>query len=500
MTPPTLLSIAAQKMKKRSLQNFSQKSPDIVVIGSGIAGLLSALSASEKGSVLLVTKKKLSSGSTPYAQGGIAAVLSGTDHFEKHIEDTMKAGAFHNSREVVKYVVQKGPQAIQKLIEFGVKFDQEKNKNLALGLEGGHSENRIIHAKDATGRIIEKALIAKVRSHKNITIWENTLALDLIIEKKTCKGIRLLRNKKIIKVPTQVVVLCTGGTGQVFAHTTNPTESTGDGIAIALRAGAGVRDMEFIQFHPTAFFKKENNRHFLLSEAIRGEGGILINHEGKRFTKELAARDILSRAIYEEQKHGKVFLTFENTKSTKRKKLLELKKRFPEIFTHLKKNGYILGKNPIPITPVAHYLCGGIEVNLRSETSIKNLFAIGECARTGLHGANRLASNSLLEAAVFASEIGGNLPKIQQTNFKIKEISEKNISNTHQKIIKKIQEIMWQEVGIIRTKNGLQKAFSQLNKFKNHKSREVKNLATVAIAICKQALQRKKSLGCHTMK
>ena len=269
-------------MKKQSLQNFSQKSPDIVVIGSGIAGLLSALSASEKGNVLLVTKKKLSSGATPYAQGGIAAVISGTDNFKKHVKDTMRAGAYYNSKKVVEYVVRKGPQSIQKLATLGVRFDQEKNnakKNFALGLEGGHSENRIVHVRDVTGKAIEEALIKKVRNHKKVTIWEDTLALDLIVEKKICKGIKLLRNKKIIKVPAQVVILCTGGAGQIFAHTTNPTESTGDGIAIALRAGARVRDMEFIQFHPTAFFKKEKNQHFLLSEAIRGEGAILINHQ-----------------------------------------------------------------------------------------------------------------------------------------------------------------------------------------------------------------------------
>lgn len=496
-------------MKKQSLQNFSQKSPNIVVIGSGIAGLLSALSASEKGEipergkVLLVTKKKLSSGATPYAQGGIAAVVSGTDNFAKHIEDTMKAGAYHNTKKVVEYVVRKGPKAIQKLMALGVQFD------CTLGLEGGHSENRIIHVKDITGKAIEEALIKKVRSRKNITIWENTYLLDLIVEKKICKGVKLLRGKKIIKIEAQAVILCTGGVGQVFSHTTNPAESTGDGIAIALRAGARVRDMEFIQFHPTAFIKKENNRHFLLSEGIRGEGAILINHKGKRFTNELAPRDIVSRAIYQEQRNGKVFLTFENTESSEGKNPAELKKRFPEIFRYLQKNGYILGENPVPIIPVAHYLCGGIEVDLHSQTSIKNLFAIGECACTGLHGANRLASNSLLEAAVFASEIGRvlgggeNLQKILSHNFKISTITNKNILKTHilknKKIIQKIQKIMWEKSGIMRTQKGLQKALSQLKKIHNHESQEVRNLATVAIAICQHALRRKKSLGCHTI-
>lgn len=495
---------------------------DYIVIGSGIAGLLSALSASKKGNVLLVTKTKLSSGSTPLAQGGIAAVLSSTDNFKKHISDTLKAGAHHNKKNVVEYIVKKAPEAIRKLTEFGINFEK-KNGKFDLSLEGGHSKNRIVHVKDMTGAAIEETLIKNIRADRKITILENTFALDLIVEKKECKGVFIYKKrkksqkistKKINKILTNSIILATGGTGQIFSHTTNPVESTGDGIAIAARAGAKIQDMEFIQFHPTALAYIKNGRHFLLSEALRGEGAVLLNKYKKRFVRELLPRDIVTRKIYEERKKGPAYLTFQGKKES------DIKKRFPGIYEHLKKNyGLNLAKDLIPVTPVAHYLCGGIAVDLKSRTSIKNLFAVGECAYTGLHGANRLASNSLLEAAVFAMEIEKHLPKIKKMdkksqkkmtqimNQKIKKIIEKietlKMKNglPDKKLSKKIQQIMWEKVGIIRTKKGLNGAFQELQKIRKNTEKnispETKNLLETSLLICKQTIKRKKSLGCH---
>ncbi len=501
------------KTKKLSSKN-SFHHFETVIVGSGIAGLLSALSASKNESkkkpgekkILLVTKTKLFSGSTPLAQGGIAAVLQknagkNKDSITKHIEDTLRAGAYHNNKKAVEYILKHAEKSIEHLEKLGIHFDREEGK-IAAGLEGGHSENRIIHIKDSTGKTIEEQLIARVREHKNITIWENTFALDLITDKKKCVGMKVMKKNKIEIIRSESVVLATGGIGQIFQHTTNPKESTGDGIALAVRAGAKTKDMEFIQFHPTAFGKKAGGRHFLFSEALRGEGAVLLNKDKKRFINELLPRDIVARAIHQEQKKGPVFLSFQESKKT----AATIEKRFPGVSDYCKKNGYCLTTDHIPITPVQHYLCGGIAVNLRCETSIKNLFAVGECAHTGLHGANRLASNSLLEAAVLGAEIGKNLPKNTHQKLSIKTISHPPSTTPPSKlknkvIEQKVQKIMWQYLGIVRTKNGMQKAQSELTALTKtaEKFPETRNILVVARKVADEAFKRKKSLGCHWM-
>lgn len=492
---------------------------DIVVVGSGVAGLLTALTAAKKKRVLVMSKTKLDDGATVRAQGGIAAVLDQkNDRFEDHIADTMKAGAYHNDRKIVRYVVEEAPRAIEKLREYGVRFDRDAAR------EGGHSAARITHVKDHTGKNIEMALIQAVRRHPNITIWEQTTALDLMVENATCTGVIVIKDKKIIAIRAAAVVLATGGVGQLFQHTTNPKVAVGTGIAMAYRAGAALKDLEFIQFHPTALADRANP-HMLLSEALRGAGAHLINSNRQRFTLthdprgELATRDLLTRLIYEEQ-----------TKNQKAKNSIYLdmthldpkktKKNFPTIYRaiqqRLKKD---LTKEPIPITPAAHYLCGGIVVNRHGETTIRNLYAVGEISCTGLHGANRLASNSLLEAAVFALAAGTRIAQSHiapQTNKppSLPYRYRKQHANLHA-LTKEIQTIMWHNVGIIRTKNKLRQAIQAIRQLRareallypasaiNEQRAEARAMLTAAMLIAEAALHRtishtgKKSLGCH---
>lgn len=354
-----------------------------IIIGSGLAGLTCALTLEKSGSVLLISKAKLIDSATNLAQGGIAAVISPEDSFTSHIQDTLKAGAFHNQKKAVKILVREGPSAIQWLQEQGVVFD----KNPAL--EAAHSFRRVMRISDFSGREIEKALLKKIKQNKNIKVLENCLVRDLLVENKQCFGVKTTKN-----IYSEKVILATGGLGQIFAYTTNPKVATGDGLAMAYRAGCRLIDLEFVQFHPTAL-KDKSSPLFLLSESLRGEGAHLVNTKGKRFISELAPRDILARAIVKEQGKGEVYLDIRHRGEK------FIKKRFPNIYQELKKRGFDLTQERIPITPAAHYSCGGIKVDSYGRTEIKNLFAFGEVACTGVHGANRLASNSLLEAVVF---------------------------------------------------------------------------------------------------
>jgi len=477
---------------------------DYIVVGSGIAGLNFAINAAKKGKVLIVTKKKIIESTTNYAQGGIAGVMDQLDNFDKHIKDTLNAGAYHNNKKAVEYMVKHAPEQINQLLSFGVPFAKKGNK-LLLAKEGGHSERRIAYVGDHTGNAIEKTLIQNAKNNKNIDIWENSFAIDLLVKNKTCYGLLVLKNNKILKTYAGAVILASGGLGQIYRYTTNPKISTGDGIAMAARAGAELKDLEFIQFHPTALAIKGMKR-FLLSEALRGEGALLVNADGKRFMNkydkrgELAPRDIVARAIYNELKHGQIYLDISH------KDPGYTKKRFPQIYKELKKRGLDITKQKIPISPAAHYSCGGIKVNLKGETSIKNLYSFGETACTGVHGANRLASNSLLEAIVLSSLI----PKIKSNThlFALKSEQIKIINkklNTN--ILKKIKSIMWENVGIIRTKKDLQKALKSLQELKCRfyltkftiKQLETRNMLDCAIEITKSALKRKKSIGCHFM-
>lgn len=474
---------------------------DFIVIGSGISGLNFALNASKKGKVLVVTKKKIIESSTNYAQGGIAAVLDRLDNFDKHIEDTLKAGAYHNNKAAVKYMVEHGPEEIVQLAGLGVPFEEEKGK-FKLTKEGGHSKRRIAFVGDRTGHSIEKALIKAVRSNKNIEIWEDTFAIDLLVKNNVCYGVQILRDDKVENIFASAVILATGGLGRVFKYTTNPRISTGDGLAMAIRAGAKVKDLEFIQFHPTALNLPRKKR-FLLSEALRGEGAKLVNYAGKRFTDELLPRDKVAMAIYQELKKGPVYLDFTH------KEAKYIKTRFKHIYEELKKRGVDLTKDKIPVAPAAHYACGGVEVDLSGKTSIKNLFAFGEVACTGVHGANRLASNSLLEAVVFSARIVKEISKSKNRKLpSFKLVSAKENKKIDQKYVKsKLQKIMWENVGILREQNNLESALNKLNRLNkkftlnkiDQNSLEIRNLLSVSIVIVQAAIKRKKSLGCHSV-
>lgn len=486
---------------------------DVIVIGSGISGLNFALREAEQGRrVLVVTKKKAAQSGTNFAQGGIAAVLSQLDNYQKHIKDTLVAGCFHNNKKAVSYMVHHGAQCVARLIDFGVPFATHNGK-LLLTREGGHSERRIAFVSDYTGQAIEKKLVKSVRKNPLITLYEHTFANELLVKNGACHGIQIFRNGKFQNICGGIIVIATGGLGQVFEKTTNPKISTGDGIAMAYRAGCKFKDLEFVQFHPTALSLKGKSvaiPKFLISEAVRGEGAHLINSKSECFMKryhrlaELAPRDIVSRAIFEEEKNGPVFLNISHKKAD------FIKMRFPQIYQNLKKYGLDITKSKIPISPAAHYSCGGIKVDLDGATNIKNLYAFGEAACTGVHGANRLASNSLLEALVFSDRILKQLPRKKSTcqNFKtakykpllpreLREIAE---------LKKELQEVMWKNVGIVRSASGLSQAVERLiNLGKRAKAvssndpraTELLNMIITSKLIAVAALARKKSLGCH---
>ena len=475
---------------------------DFIIIGTGIAGLNCAIQASKKGRVLVITKKKMMETTTNYAQGGIAGVIDDIDDFEKHINDTLIAGAHHNNKAAVKYMVKHGPEEIEKLRGFGVPF-ASKDGNLVLTREGGHSEKRIAYVGDHTGHSIEKSLIKKKENTSNINVWQDTFVTDLLVKNNVCYGVRILKNRKTKDVFASSVILACGGLGQVYKYTTNPAISTGDGIAMAYRAGAETKDLEFIQFHPTAL-NLPRKKKFLLSEAMRGEGAYLRNHKKKRFMqdyddrKELAPRDIVSRSVYNEEKKGPVYLDITH------KSPAFIKKRFPKIYKRLKKIGIDITKHLIPISPAAHYCCGGVNVNLKGETSIKNLYACGETARSGVHGANRLASNSLLEAIVYSSRIADELKPGKINKFpKFPKIKSRSSTSTEY-LKKKIREIMWNSAGIERNPIKLNEALKKLliiqkefkpgNTINDH---ETQNIIDCSVLIVKAALKRKKSLGCH---
>lgn len=494
---------------------MSNLKTDFLVIGSGISGLNFALNAAKKYKVIIATKKKIIDSSTNFAQGGIAAVLDKTDNIEAHIADTLAAGAHHNNKKAVTFMIKHSTEAIHKLIALGVEFEKEKGQ-LKLTREGGHHAHRIAYVGDYTGKEIEKILVKRVKENPNITILENCFALNLIHKNKSCYGAQVIIDGKFKNIFATSTVIATGGIGQIFGNTTNPKISTGDGVALATAAGCPTKDMEFIQFHPTALDKKISPR-FLISETLRGEGAKLFNSQGERFMvkkhplKELASRDIVAREIYEQQKTGPVFLDIRHKSES------YLKKRFPQIYATLLKYGYDLSKDLIPVTPAAHYICGGIETDLHGKTAINSLYAFGEVTCTGVHGANRLASNSLLEALVFSNQIIKNLP----TNLSVKTSAEKSVKIPTPKILSEkdpktkiakslrtqIQKLMWNYAGVIRDREKIQKEaipqlkeiITQLEKISgtNPTIAETHNMATVGLLILEAANKRKTSLGCH---
>ncbi len=511
---------------------------DFLIIGSGIAGLSFALKASGLGSVTIITKKAKVDTATNLAQGGIAAVLSEEDSFDLHIQDTLKSGAGLCHQDVVKMVIEDGPERIKELLDLGVHFssDSKRPDSLDLGKEGGHSARRIAHAFDLTGREIENALLENVAENPAITVLENHLAVDLLLHSKTapgavsdksdqCLGAYVL-NRKDNSVETwqaKVTVLCTGGAGKVYLYTTNPDIATGDGIAMAYRAGAQVANLEFVQFHPTCLYHPQA-KNFLISEAVRGEGARLVDEKGNTFMEkydprgDLATRDMVARAIDSEMKTSGddcVYL------DTTHKQPEFIQKRFPNIYKTCLSYGIDMTRQPIPVVPAAHYMCGGVLTDKNGQASIQNLFALGETACTGLHGGNRLASNSLLEAVVFAEKSYQYCQKHRQelknhTRVDIEPWKTDKASYIDEGILishnwDQIRRLMWNYVGIVRSEKRLhlvQKRIAPILKevsqhFKNYILTpdlvELRNIALIAELIVQCSLLRKESRGLHYM-
>ncbi|MCD6368029.1 MAG: L-aspartate oxidase [Candidatus Aenigmarchaeota archaeon] len=469
---------------------------DFLVIGSGIAGLNYALEVSRFGKVVIVTKKDAVDSATNYAQGGIAVPRDGED-IKSHIRDTLKAGCGLSNKRAVKIMVEEGPAEIKKLINLGVNFSKKDGK-LIFGLEGGHSKSRIVFSGDHTGKNLEEVLLREAKKNKNIKILESSFAVKLLVKENRCYGADVYFKKmsRLERIFSKVTMVATGGVGQIYLRTTNPRISTGDGISMAYDAGCEIADMEFVQFHPTVL-NIDRSSNFLLTEALRGEGAFLVNEGGERFMKkysemeELAPRDVVSRAIFEEMKKGKIYLD-----ATWLDKNF-VKKRFSMIYKKLKSLGIDMTKEKIPISPAAHYICGGIKINLEGETNIDGLFASGECSCTGVHGANRLASNSLLESLVFSTRAARH--SIKYLDEEIKEVDAKPpkvIPNEPLKEVK-IKKLMWKYAGITREENGLKKAMEELEKIKFRGISETRNISLVSKLILKSAIMREESRGVH---
>ncbi|WP_240976553.1 L-aspartate oxidase [Flavobacterium rivulicola] len=491
-----------------------------LILGSGIAGLTVAIKLAQQfpdRKVLVVTKSNEDESNTKYAQGGIAVVMDGvTDDFEKHINDTLLCGDGLCVREVVEMVIKEGPKRLAELIQWGTHFDTAADGTLDLGKEGGHSNNRVVHFKDQTGREIERAILTKAHQQPNIEILDFHFAIDLITENNICHGVFVLDEKsnEIITIHSRFTILATGGIGQVYQQTTNPKIATGDGIAMAIRAKAKISDMEFIQFHPTALYAPHSASTFLISEAVRGFGAYLKTKNGHRFMLdydvrgELASRDIVSRSIETELKNSGddcVYLDCTHLD------IIEFQKHFPTIYQNCALEGIDIAQNWIPVIPTQHYLCGGIAVDLNGVTSINRLLACGECSRTGLHGANRLASNSLLEALVYAHQIFKFLSQtdseIKSVKYDFKRKGNPIAAEWVSTLKEKLQSIMQQNAGIVRNDTDLKNTLKQLQVWKNDCREmereyavtkaflELKNSIEVSIPIVAYSLKRTQNKG-----
>ncbi len=492
---------------------------DFLIVGAGIAGLSAALQASEYGKVIILTKGKIGETATEKAQGGIAAAIDQIhDSSQFHFEDTIAAGAGLCDEKAVRILVTEGVERVKELIKMGACFDRaetEAGGGFALGLEGAHKRRRILHAGDTTGEEIQRTLGSKIVRENLADIHQHTIGIELIIQDGKCLGIKALdlKKKEMKLFAAKATIVTTGGIGQTYLYTTNPEVATGDGIAMAHRAGAEVADMEFVQFHPTSLVHSAEFKdiialpRFLISEAVRGEGATLLNTKGERFISELASRDIVSRAIFQEMKKTNsdhVFLSLAGLDADK------IKKRFPVIYKTCLERGLDITKDNIPVAPAAHYFMGGIKTDTNGKTNIINLYAAGECASCGIHGANRLASNSLLDGLVFGHRAAISASKEKKLAIP-KGVSETNIKKAKfsQAEIQRLQLIikcaMWQEVGIVRSGESLRTALvkietvlKKLNDEPTSKEEvELRNMAQVANLISQAALDRKESRGAH---
>lgn len=505
---------------------------DYVVMGSGIAGLTSALELCRHGRVLIITKKDRAESNTNYAQGGIACVMRSDDSFDQHIHDTLEAGAGLCDKKVVEQIISAGPDRIRALQEMGVRFcdsDHADSAGYDLGKEGGHTRRRVLHAGDITGRSIEEVLVRRIHAETNITIMEQCMVIDLVtsnwlglVGANRCVGAYVLDRPsgEIFAVRAPYIMMCTGGGGKVYLYTSNPDIATGDGIAMAWRAGVPVKNMEFIQFHPTCLYHPEA-KSFLISEAVRGEGARLVDANGNSFMEKydergaLASRDIVARAIDEEmKKHGKkcVYLDI-------REKSAEfLQERFPNIYRTCMKYGFDMSRDLIPVVPAAHYLCGGIEAGVNGVTALEGFFACGEAACTGLHGANRLASNSLLEAVVCSDEMVKHVIALPSpSSYKKVSIPDWQTGDavpSDEAIVvahnwNEVRTCMWDYVGIVRTDKRLERAARRISNLRKEirqyyfeylvtaDTLELRNIAAVGELIIRSAQMRKESRGLH---
>lgn len=501
---------------------------DYFVVGSGMAGLMSAMHLASYGKVIVATKGRLQDCNSNFAQGGICCVMDESDNFDKHARDTMIAGAWLGKSEVVHKICEHAPEGIKDLIDCGVKFNKKEDGSWDLTREGGHSARRIFHAGDITGEKCESAMIRKIKKMSPVSLREQTIVIDLIMTKRIgiegenrCVGAYVLDkvSGEIYAIKSPNTILATGGCGKVYLYTCNPDTATGDGIALAWRAGAKIENMEFIQFHPTCLYHPKAGR-FLISEAVRGEGAILVNKHGKSFMKKydprgsLAPRDIVARSIDSEMKRTGDDCMFLDIRKKGEK---YLKERFPNIYAKCLSFGIDMAKDLIPIVPAAHYTCGGIQATIDGVTSIPGLSAVGECASTGLHGANRLASNSLMEALVCArltaARLGPHPEKftkpIEIPSWRIGQAvpSDEAVLVSH--MWDEIRRLMWDYVGIVRTNKRLQRAAHRIKTLRKEirdyyfrylvtpDTLELRNLAVCAELIVKSAMKRKESRGLH---
>ncbi|MGL1932109.1 MAG: L-aspartate oxidase [Desulfotalea sp.] len=501
---------------------------DFLVIGSGIAGLSFALKASELGTVVVVTKKREVDTATNLAQGGVAAVMDVDDSFSEHVSDTLASGDGLCVEEVVKMVVESGPKRIDELINIGVDFKCDESGKLDLGKEGGHSRRRVAHSFDLTGSEIERCLIEAVAQKDNVVVLENHTCVDLLMAEndsgsKDCVGAYVLEGEGEVKpYRANVTVLCTGGAGKVYLYTSNPDIATGDGIAAAFRAGADVSNMEFVQFHPTCLFHHQA-KNFLISEAVRGEGAFLVNEKGEKFMakyepimKDLATRDKVARAIDQEMKETGCDCVYLDITQKSRS---FLQRRFPAIYGKCMTLGLDISTDPIPVVPAAHYFCGGVNTDRNGATSVAGLYALGETANTGLHGGNRLASNSLLEAVVYSEKL------YQYCSSNWKKLSDKKLpevddwrAGTAQELDEEIlinhnwdtiRRIMWNYVGIVRKENRLKLALKRIKNvraeieshyktyFVTANMVELRNISLIAELVIRFSMKRKESRGLH---